>query len=77
MSASGIGDGLAELRRRYGLDAEAGARLGALLSLVASDPHAPTTVRDPLGVLNDHIADSLVALDLRRRFLRQRHVRPE
>jgi 16S rRNA (guanine527-N7)-methyltransferase len=38
--------------------------LGALVRLLASDPEAPTTVRDEAKVVDDHIADSLVALDL-------------
>jgi 16S rRNA (guanine527-N7)-methyltransferase len=39
-------------------------RLGALLEVVASDPSAPTTVTDPAAILRDHLADSLVALEL-------------
>jgi 16S rRNA (guanine527-N7)-methyltransferase len=31
---------------------------------VSADPDAPTTVRDPERVLEDHLADSLVALEL-------------
>ncbi len=31
---------------------------------VATDPHAPTTVRTPRAVVRDHLADSLVGLDL-------------
>jgi 16S rRNA (guanine527-N7)-methyltransferase len=55
---------LAELCERHRLDATAQERLRALLTLVASDPHAPTTVHDPLRVLGDHLADSLVALEV-------------
>lgn len=32
--------------------------------MLTSDPHAPTTVRDPARVLRDHLADSLVGLEL-------------
>jgi len=32
--------------------------------MVVSDPLAPTTVRQPAWVLNDHFADSLVALEV-------------
>ncbi len=34
-----------------------------LLELIVTDPLAPTTVRRPEQVLNDHLADSLVALE--------------
>jgi 16S rRNA (guanine527-N7)-methyltransferase len=35
-----------------------------LLTLLVGDPLAPTGIRDPLRVINDHLADSLVALEL-------------
>ena len=35
-----------------------------LLDFVAGDPEAPTTVTDRDGILRDHLADSLVALEL-------------
>jgi 16S rRNA (guanine527-N7)-methyltransferase len=41
----------ADLLRRFG-------------STLAEDGSAPTTVREPQAVLNDHLADALVALDL-------------
>jgi 16S rRNA (guanine527-N7)-methyltransferase len=53
-----------ELASRYELDDEAARQLGALVSIVATDPLAPTTVRDPERVVDDHLADSLVALEL-------------
>jgi len=56
--------GLAQLGERYGLDATALQRIGAILEGLARDPRAPTTVRDPRGALETHIADSLVALEL-------------
>ena len=49
---------------RYRLTAAAARRLDALVALVASDPTAPTTVTDRDGIVRDHLADSLVALDL-------------
>lgn len=50
---------------RFALPPGAAERLEALLELVLTDPLAPTTVRDPIGVVRDHLADSLVALELR------------
>ncbi len=55
---------LAALTARYALDEEACERLQVLLELLAGDPHAPSSVRDPGRVLQDHLADSLVALEL-------------
>jgi 16S rRNA (guanine527-N7)-methyltransferase len=55
---------LVRVAARYGLGDGAVAQLGELIATLAADPLAPTTVRDPAGILNDHIADSLVALDL-------------
>ena len=55
---------LAALVGRYGLPAEAQARLAALLGLVAAEPAAITAVRDPAEGVDAHVADSLVALDL-------------
>ena len=52
------------LRRRYGLTEAAVGQLEALVEFVASDPTAPTTVTDPGGIVRDHLADSLVALEL-------------
>jgi 16S rRNA (guanine527-N7)-methyltransferase len=50
--------------RRYGLPAASGAALLALIELLAADEHAPTAVRDPISVVDVHLADSLVALEL-------------
>jgi 16S rRNA (guanine527-N7)-methyltransferase len=55
---------LAQLAERFGLPPEAPDRLDRLLELVASDPHAPTTVRERATALDAHVADALVALDL-------------
>jgi 16S rRNA (guanine527-N7)-methyltransferase len=52
------------LAKRYGLDAEAERQLESLLEAVVSDDSAPTTVRSRPGALRDHLADSLVALEL-------------
>jgi 16S rRNA (guanine527-N7)-methyltransferase len=49
---------------RFGVAVEAAAPLERILELQASDPTAPTTVRDPAAALDRHVADSLVALEL-------------
>jgi 16S rRNA (guanine527-N7)-methyltransferase len=59
-----VGRELAELVVRYRLPSGAGSRLEALLAALTGDPHAPTTLRDPLTAVRDHLADSLVALQL-------------
>jgi len=59
-----MSDTIRDLAARYHLPAAAVAQLSALLELVASDPRAPTTVRDPAAIIADHLADSLVALEL-------------
>jgi 16S rRNA (guanine527-N7)-methyltransferase len=51
------------LAQRHRLGVGAIDSLAALLVAVAEDDHAPTTVRDPLRGVDDHLADSLVALD--------------
>jgi 16S rRNA (guanine527-N7)-methyltransferase len=56
--------GLAGLADRYSLPLAAAERLMSLVTLVHDDPHAPTSVRDWEGVVDDHVADSLVALEL-------------
>jgi 16S rRNA (guanine527-N7)-methyltransferase len=56
--------GLAALVRRYALPDRAGTQLAALADLLSNDPGAATTVRDPGRVLDDHLADALVALEL-------------
>ncbi len=54
---------VAPLADRYGLDRVARHRLGLLLNLLTEDPLAPTSIRTRDAVLDDHLADSLVALD--------------
>jgi 16S rRNA (guanine527-N7)-methyltransferase len=56
-------DELAALVSRYQLKAEAEAKFAVLLRLLTSDPLAPTAIRDERAVVNDHLADSLVALE--------------
>jgi 16S rRNA (guanine527-N7)-methyltransferase len=53
------------LADRYSLSAAQRGQLDVLLERVAGDPEAPTTVTDHDGILRDHLADSLVALELR------------
>jgi 16S rRNA (guanine527-N7)-methyltransferase len=55
---------LAELRDRYGLSSAAAEQLLRLVEILAEDPLAPTTVTDPGRIIDDHVADSLVALEL-------------
>ncbi|MFZ0089284.1 MAG: 16S rRNA (guanine(527)-N(7))-methyltransferase RsmG [Solirubrobacteraceae bacterium] len=52
------------LASRFGLDDAAADSLTTLLQRVANDPFAPTTVSDVNGILNDHLADSLIVLEL-------------
>jgi 16S rRNA (guanine527-N7)-methyltransferase len=58
--------GLDELVRRFALPGAARRALQALLDLLAADPTAPTTLRAPHRVLDDHLADALVSLELAR-----------
>jgi len=60
----GVASGLDALAARHGLPDEAVRRLGSLIRLVTDNPRAPTAIRDPLRVLDDHVADSLVGLDV-------------
>jgi 16S rRNA (guanine527-N7)-methyltransferase len=52
------------LAKRYSLGKGASRRLIALLEVLAADPLAPTAVRDRDRAADDHLADSLVALEL-------------
>jgi 16S rRNA (guanine527-N7)-methyltransferase len=54
----------AELASRYGLPEDACAQLSRLLDRLVDDPLAPTALRDRRRALDDHLADSLVALEL-------------
>src|SRR5262249_43672002 len=53
-----------DLAGRHELAPVTAERMLALLDLIAQDELAPTTVRDPRQALDDHLADSLVALGL-------------
>jgi 16S rRNA (guanine527-N7)-methyltransferase len=55
---------LAKLSARFALPADAERRLAGLLDLVAAEPAAITSVRDPVEGVDVHVADSLVALDV-------------
>lgn len=56
---------LPEVLRRYGLTPMQGNQVGALLDQIEHDDRAPTTVREPTAAIDVHLADSLVALDIR------------
>src|SRR3954447_13988482 len=55
---------LRQLDERYALPAGAVERLERLLDLVAAEPSAITSVRDPARGVDVHVADSLVAVEL-------------
>lgn len=55
---------IAALSSRYELPPAAADKLGALARLLVTDPLAPTAVRDLSKAVDDHLADSLVALEL-------------
>jgi 16S rRNA (guanine527-N7)-methyltransferase len=57
---------IAELARRYSLPGSATSALGTLVRVVMSDPGAATGLRNEQRVIDDHLADSLVALELRQ-----------
>ena len=59
-----VAEQLASLARRYGLGASALAQLADLLGMLATDPNAPTSIREPTRIAMDHLADSLVGLEL-------------
>jgi 16S rRNA (guanine527-N7)-methyltransferase len=49
---------------RFQLPAAALDQLRMLQQILAADPQTPSTISDPRRVLEDHLADSLVAVDL-------------
>lgn len=59
-----VPDPLAALGARFDLTSRAVEQLRALAALLSRDSLAPTAVRDLPRVLDDHLADSLVALEL-------------
>ncbi len=64
MSGSTAARRVRALCERYALPATAAEQLEALLTALADDPHAPTTVRSPAQAADVHLADALVALEL-------------
>jgi 16S rRNA (guanine527-N7)-methyltransferase len=60
-----VAGAVAGFARRWSLPPTAADRLERLAALVGTDTSAPTTVQEPKRVLEDHLADSLVALELR------------
>jgi 16S rRNA (guanine527-N7)-methyltransferase len=56
---------LGELTERYGLGGRQYEQLAALLEVLEREQLAPTTVRAPEQAVDGHIADSLVALELK------------
>jgi 16S rRNA (guanine527-N7)-methyltransferase len=59
-----IGRDFAELAARYDLADGAAHQLQSLAELLCGDRLAPTALREPRAVLEDHLTDSLVALEL-------------
>lgn len=55
---------LAELVSQYGLSEHQRTQLAGLLEALARDPAAPTAIRSPQRAFDEHIADSLVAVEL-------------
>jgi 16S rRNA (guanine527-N7)-methyltransferase len=52
------------LASRYRLGEPAAERLCVLLGLLVDDPYTPTAIRDRRRAVDDHLADSLVALEV-------------
>lgn len=52
------------LAERFGLSTDQAVRLRRFGDILVHDEQAPTTVREPAHVRDDHLADALVALDL-------------
>jgi 16S rRNA (guanine527-N7)-methyltransferase len=48
----------------YGLPDPARSQLSRLADVLAADPEAPTSIREPQAIEDDHLADALVALAL-------------
>jgi 16S rRNA (guanine527-N7)-methyltransferase len=59
-----LADRLSRLSERYGLATEATAKLHLLLARLLEDPFAPTSIRRAEEIVDHHLADSLVALEL-------------
>jgi 16S rRNA (guanine527-N7)-methyltransferase len=63
MTPLGFDVSLGGLAERFQLPAPAIERLQLFGAMLADDPLAPTTVREPKRIRDDHFADSLVALE--------------
>jgi 16S rRNA (guanine527-N7)-methyltransferase len=59
-----VESGLDGLARRYDLADGAAQALGLLTERLIGDERAPTAIREPIAVLQRHIADSLVGLEV-------------
>lgn len=55
---------IADLVSRYGMEGDMAWQLAGLVELLCTDPLAPTSITDPSRVVEDHLADSLVALEV-------------
>ena len=55
---------LGRLVDRFGLSEYQAGQLGRFAAILVHDDNAPTTVRKPKLVRDDHLADALVALEL-------------
>ncbi len=55
---------VSDLIERFGLPVAAAGQLDDLARLIAADEGAPTTLHEPRRIIEDHLADSLVALEL-------------
>ena len=55
---------VSSLAERYDLSSEVVTKLLLLLQRLADDPLSPTAVRSPSAIIDHHLADSLVALEL-------------
>ena len=62
--APAFGLRLSGLADRFGLSEHQSSQLRAFASILVADDRAPTTVREPKRVRDDHLADALVALQL-------------
>jgi 16S rRNA (guanine527-N7)-methyltransferase len=63
-AASEFGPSLRKLGARFDLTDHQVDQLSRFGSILVHDEHAPTTVREPARVRDDHLADALVALEL-------------
>lgn len=62
--SDGLDARISALVHRYGLSREAAVKLRLLTESLAGDPLAPTAIRDAGQIVDRHLADSLVALEL-------------